>query len=412
MRAVAAAALSMTMVAAPPFVVGTMGPGISADLGLSVPALAGTVSFGYLVAAVASPLGGLAVQRVGPSRALRLAAALASVGVALVAVAQGPATLAMAFVALGMANAVIQPASNGTLATAVTGRRQGAVFGIVQSAVPAATLLAGLLLASFDDVRPWRQAMVILLVATLLPQLVVPRRLAHESHVPRRARGWSTVAHRGTLLALCAGGFMGSAAATTVAVFGVASGLSSGLSPTAAAGGLVLGSLCCIAGRILTSCRWGDHAPRRLLLDIAGLQITGVLGIVLVGTGTTAGYLVGIAFAFGCGWGWTGLLNIAVTRVWSGRVASVTGVMQSGLFGGSVAGPLVFGAVADQTGYLAAWLVAAGALAVAASAGAVAGLLHRAGWTTGRGSSSTTPHGRLSRPGEQNRSRPTRAHRR
>lgn len=375
MRAVAAAALSMTMVAAPPFVVGTMGPGISADLGLSVPALAGTVSLGYLVAAVASPLGGLVVQRVGPSRALRLAAALASLGVALVAVAQGPATLAVAFVALGMANAVIQPASNGTLATAATGRRQGAVFGIVQSAVPAATLLAGLLLASFDDVRPWREAMLFLLVATLLPQLVVPRPAAGTQRVPRRASGRSTLPHHGTLIALCAGGFMGSAAATTVAVFGVASGLSSGLSPAVAAGGLVLGSLCCITGRILTSWRWGDHAPRRLLLDIAGLQVTGVLGIALVGTGTTAGYLVGIAFAFGCGWGWTGLLNIVITRVWGGRVASVTGVMQAGLFGGSVAGPLVFAAVVDKTGYLDAWLVAAAALAVAASASAVAGRL-------------------------------------
>ena len=377
MRAVAAAALSMTMVAAPPFVVGTMGPGISADLGLSVPALAGTVSFGYLVAAVASPLGGLIVQRVGPFRALRLAAALASVGVALVAVARGPVTLALAFVALGLANAVIQPASNGTLATAVTGRRQGAVFGIVQSAVPAATLLAGLLLASFDDVRPWRQAMVILLVATLLPQLVVPRSPGAVPRGGRRAAGTSSLAHRGTLVALCAGGFMGSAAATTVAVFGVASGLSSGLPPAVAAGGLVLGSLCCIAGRILTSWRWSDHTPRRLLLDIAGLQITGVVGIVLVGTGTTAGYLVGIAFAFGCGWGWTGLLNIVITRVWGGLVALVTGVMQAGLFGGSVAGPLVFAAVADETGYLDAWLVAAAALAVAASSSAVAGWLHR-----------------------------------
>ena len=165
---------------------------------------------------------------------------------------------------------------------------------------------------------------------------------------------------------------MGSAAATTVAVFGVASGLSSGLSPTVAAGGLVLGSLCCIAGRILTSWRWGDHTSRRLLLDIAGLQITGVLGVVLVGTGTTAGYLVGIAVAFGCGWGWTGLLNIAITRVWIGRVASVTGVMQSGLFGGSVAGPLIFGAVADTTGYPNAWLVAAAALALAGSASTIA----------------------------------------
>jgi cyanate permease len=215
--------------------------------------------------------------------------------------------------------------------------------------------------------------MVILLVATLLPQLVVPRPPAGVPRAQRRAAGRSGLAHRGTLLALCVGGFTGSAAATTVAVFGVASGLSSGLTPAAAGGGLVIGSLCCIAGRILTSWRWGDHTPRRLLLDIAALQVTGVLGIVLVGTGTTAGFLVGIAVAFGCGWGWTGLLNIAITRVWSGRVASVTGVMQSGLFGGSVAGPLVFGAVADETGYLDAWLVAAAALAVAASATGIAG---------------------------------------
>ncbi|MDH6198115.1 putative MFS family arabinose efflux permease [Mycobacterium frederiksbergense] len=366
----------MAVTAAPPFLVGTMGPGISADLGLSVSALAATISLGYLVAAVLSPAGGLVVQRIAPPRALRLAGLLTSIGVALVAVATSPLELTAAFVSIGLANAIIQPASNGTLATAVRGQLQGALFGVVQSAIPAATLLAGILLALLHDVRPWREAMVVLFLLTLVPQLVITRSrsISRTCAAPTEPLS-DTGPGRTMLVAFCTGGFLGSAAATTVAVFGVAGGLAGGLSPAVAAAGLMLGSGCCVLGRVWTSWRWGGHAPRRLLFDIAGLQLGGVVGLALLTTGTTVGYIVGLAIAFGSGWGWTGLLNLAIARTWTDRVATVTGVMQLGLFGGGVAGPLLYGAVADADGYTTAWFVAAAGLLGAAIATTLAARL-------------------------------------
>jgi MFS family permease len=51
----------------------------------------------------------------------------------------------------------------------------------------------------------------------------------------------------------------------------------------------------------------------------------------------------------------------------------VTGVVQSGLFGGAVAGPVLYGAMVDASGYRSAWLVAAAMLTVGALSCALAG---------------------------------------
>lgn len=364
----------MVTTASPPFLLGTMGSGIRADLAMSIPALAGVISCGYLVAAVASPLGGRLTHRMGPPHSLRLSGALTSVGVAMCACATTSAHLYAAFFAIGLANAVIQPASNGTLSGAGTGRSQGLLFGMVQSAIPAATLLAGLLLAALDDVDLWRRALWVLFALSLMPQCLISSRREREGAWQSAAPDPSTRSHRPVLTFLLAAAFLGSAATTAVAVFGVTSGLAVGLSPVAAATGQVLGSLCCIVGRIAAAWRWGHHQPHRLLRHIATLQILGVVGVGLLAVGSTPAYFLGFAVAFGCGWGWTGLQNLALVRTWPTSSARVTGVVQSGLFAGSVAGPAIVGGIIGGAGYSAAWAVAAAALALASVATVAAAL--------------------------------------
>ncbi|KQY04488.1 hypothetical protein ASD37_21540 [Mycobacterium sp. Root135] len=365
---VLAATFSMVTTASPPFLLGTMGSGIRADLAMSIPALAGVISFGYLVAAAASPLGGRVTQRIGPPRSLRLAGALTSLGVGGAACSTTSVHLYAAFLAIGLANAVIQPASNGTLSGAGTGRSQGLLFGMVQSAIPAATLLAGLLLAALDDVGLWRRALWVLFALSLMPQCLIARRHERESVGKSAGPSPSASSHRSVLAFLLVAAFLGSAATTAVAVFGVASGLAGGLPPVAAATGQILGSVCCIVGRIAAAWRWGQHQPHRLLHHIATLQILGVAGVGLLAVGSTPAYFLGFAVAFGCGWGWTGLQNLALVRTWPTSSARVTGVVQSGLFAGSVAGPAVLGGVIGGAGYSAAWTVAASALALASVA--------------------------------------------
>lgn len=358
----------MVTTASPPFLLGTMASGIRTDLAMSIPALAGVISFGYLVAAVASPLGGRLTHRIGPPHSLRLAGALTSIGVGLCACATASAHLYVAFFAIGLANAVIQPASNGTLSGAGTGRSQGLLFGMVQSAIPAATLLAGLLLAALDDVGLWRRALWVLFALSLMPQCLIARRHGRDSDGQSAGPSPSASSYRSVLTFLLVAAFLGSAATTAVAVFGVASGLAGGLPPVAAATGQVLGSLCCIVGRIAAAWRWGEHQPHHLLRRIATLQILGVAGVGLLAVGSTPAYFLGFAVAFGCGWGWTGLQNLALVRTWPTSSARVTGVIQSGLFAGSVAGPAVLGGLIGGAGYSAAWAVAASALALASVA--------------------------------------------
>lgn len=358
----------MVTTASPPFLLGTMGSGIRTDLAMSIPALAGVISFGYLVAAAASPLGGRLTHRIGPPHSLRLAGALTTIGVGICACATTSAHLYVAFLAIGLANAVIQPASNGTLSGAGTGRSQGLLFGMVQSAIPAATLLAGLLLAALDDVGLWRRAVWVLFALSLMPQCLIARRHERDSDGQSAGPSPSASSHRSVLSFLLVAAFLGSAATTAVAVFGVASGLAGGLPPVVAAAGQVLGSLCCIVGRITAAWRWGQDQPHRLLRRIATLQILGVAGVGLLAVGSTPAYFLGFAVAFGCGWGWTGLQNLALVRTWPTSSARVTGVIQSGLFAGSVAGPAVLGGIIGGAGYSAAWAVAASALALASAA--------------------------------------------
>lgn len=362
-----AATFSMVTTATTPFLVGTMGTGIGADLGMTVPALAGVISFGYLIASVLSPLGGRLTQRIGAPNSLRLAGGLTSLGVALAALASSSAQLWAAFTAIGLANAVIQPASNGTLSGITTGRAQGLLFGLVQSAVPTATLLAGLLLAALNDVELWRRALWTLFALSLVPQLLIARRRADEESCPTTCFVPAKGAASSTLWLLLVGAFLGSASSTVVAVFGVASGMAGGLSPTAAASGQMLGSLCCIVGRITSAWRWGQHRPMRLLRYVAMLQALGVAGVGLLAVLSAPAYFVGFAVAFGCGWGWTGLQNLALVRGWPDSAARVTGVIQSGLFAGSVVGPVVFGGIVSSQSYSAAWGTAALTMALAAS---------------------------------------------
>jgi hypothetical protein len=358
----------MITTASPPFLLGTMGSGIRADLAITIPMLAGIISFGYLVASAASPFGGRLTHRIGPPSSLRLAGGLTSLGAALTASATSTLQLCAAFFAIGLANAVIQPASNGTLAGASTGRSQGLLFGMVQSAIPAATLLAGLLLAALDGADSWRRAFWTLFALSLLPQLLITRRRWRGSYCSATLLARSKEPSRSVVVLLVSGACLGSAAATTVAVFGVAGGLASGLSPITAAAGQVLGSLCCILGRVTCAWRWGQQPPTELLRRTAQLQVLGAAGLGLLAVGQTPSYLVGFAVAFGCGWGWTGLLHLALARAWPATIARVTGVMQSGLFAGSVVGPVLLGGVIDGLGYPAAWGVAAFVLSLGAAA--------------------------------------------
>jgi MFS family permease len=135
----------------------------------------------------------------------------------------------------------------------------------------------------------------------------------------------------------------------------------------------------------------------RLRLVCAMLGV-GVVGFLLLASGSAGLIVPGTLLAFGAGWGWPGLFNFAVVKTNPNAPAAATGITQTGASGGAALGPLVFGLVVEAASYDAAWLLC-GAIALVALLAILAGrammLRDRAGDRASgpRDPDAETPHG-------------------
>jgi MFS family permease len=174
------------------------------------------------------------------------------------------------------------------------------------------------------------------------------------------------VAH---LLAVTAA--FGNLAASGMVSFLVLYAVEQDLSPAAA--GLVLAVSSLAAG--LARAGFGalaDRRPGRALDLVVCLLTLGALGFGLLATGEPAAIVAGAIVAGGVGWGWSGLMVLALVEKNSKSPGWAVGVGMSGVFVGAAIGPLLTGLIANAASFQAAWLVGAGftlaAAAVALSA--------------------------------------------
>lgn len=353
----------------PVFLVGGLAVQIEEELGFSPAGLGLAVAVYFGVSALSSVPAGAMVERYG-------AAALARAGIlvsaaSLLAIAVAARSFAALVVLLGAgatANALGQLAANAALSR-VPARRQGLSFGVKQSAVPAATLLAGAAVPAAALTVGWRWAFVAAAVAALAALLLVapdpPR-----SRGPRSARvGGPAGTATGALAVIGVAVALGSGAAGSLAVFLVDSSVDRGLAPVTAGFALTAGSLACVSGRV--GAGWladrrrthGDVRPAAVLLAV------GALGLALVSAPGDVGWAVGVLLGFGFGWAFPGLVNFAVVQLHPHSPAAATSITQTGVYIGGAVGPLLFGAGAAAGGYPAAWRGAA--VAMLAGAGLI-----------------------------------------
>ncbi|HAS09915.1 MAG TPA: MFS transporter, partial [Acidimicrobiaceae bacterium] len=106
----------------------------------------------------------------------------------------------------------------------------------------------------------------------------------------------------------------------------------------------------------------GRHLP-----VVSVLLAGGALGYFLLAPGLVPTHLLGALVAFGSGWAWPGLFNLAVVRLNPTAPAAATGITQTGVYVGALTGPILFGVVVDSAGYGLAWLLAGLASALAAA---------------------------------------------
>jgi cyanate permease len=352
----------------PAFGVGALAVQVRSEFGVGPAAIGLATAVLFAVSgALARPLGSV-VQRVGSRRGMALAALLSTVAMTAAALAPTFALLVAALVVGGVGNALAQPAANLSISEQIGPGRLGLAFGVKQSSIPAATMLAGLAVPGIALVFGWRWAMAtgaVLALATTAWALTAGRG-ARPSVAGRHLEPDRGLPRRGLVL-LTVGGGLGAAASTCLGVFLVDSGVRAGLEP-AHAGLLFAGcSLLGLSGRVGLGWAMDRSAGRSPYVLIANLLTAGAVGYVLLASGGEAAFAVGAVLAYGAGWAWTGLFHYAIVRDNRVAAASATGFVQTGLSLGAASGPLAFGVLAEATSYGPAWAAVA-ALAVVAAA--------------------------------------------
>jgi MFS family permease len=359
-----AATISTTLAVLPVFLLGGLAVFIRDELGFGQTRLGAAVSLYFGTSALASVPGGRVGERLGAGRAMTLAAAGSAVALLGIATLTRSWGQLVAFLALaGCANAVAQPAGNAAISRGVPPHRQGLAFGLKQSAVPTATLLAGFAVPLLGLTVGWRWAFAGGALAAASFAFTVPSDPSPDQRSGRRLRAGD--APLGGLVALALAGCLGSASANALGAFLVDSAVAGGMPPGRAGLLLSLGGLTGVGARLLAG--WlADHREGRHLPFVSGLLAAGAVGFGLIAGGGPFTLVAGTLLAFGAGWGWNGLFIYAVVRQNRNAPAAATGITQAGVFLGGVVGPLAFGATVERLSYPAAWL-GASAVAVLAS---------------------------------------------
>jgi MFS family permease len=355
----------------PVFLLGGLAVQVRADLGIAE-STQGWIAFGYFgVSALTSALLGRLVERIGPTRGMRLAACMSTTALLGAALSGSFAVLLPALALGGMANALAQPGSNAFIVAGVPLRRNGLAFGVKQSAIPAATLLAGLAVPTVALTVGWRWAFAGAAVlaagaAIGVPRVPAPpsrRALEQAGERPPRVRPQVAVV---TLGVLGIGAGLGASSANALGSFLTSTAVDAGIDPGTAGILLSLGSGIGLATRLVLGWR-ADTMTGSLFRVVTTMLVVGSSGFLALAFGTPATVLAGTVVAFAAGWSWPGIFNLAVVHHNREAPAAATGVTQTGTYAGGAVGPLAFGYLVVHGGYGRAWAAFVG-IALAAAA--------------------------------------------
>ena len=360
-----------TVVALPGMLVGGLSILIQHELGFNEAELGAAIAATFVSGAVMAVPAGRIAEQFGPRRTAWVGLAcglVALLGIGFLATSW--ASLVAFLIVAGAGITLVQLGVNVLVARAVPPNRQGLAYGAKQAAVPMASLLAGFAVPAVGLTLGWR-------VAFILGAVLVPIAAWRMPDTPPTRRVSSTpgkgLVPPNALVLLAIGVALASAGGNSAPAFTVLSAVDRGLSPSDAGLLLALGSLAGIVVRVAAG--WlGDRLGRNALLIVVGLVGTGAVGFTGLALSDQP-LLISLftVLAFGGGWGWGGLVLLALTRTSPTAPGRAMGVVQVGPMAGAVLGPLMFGWLAATVSYSAAW----SAMAFLALAGVVAILVSR-----------------------------------
>ena len=350
----------------PMFLTAGLAVQIGKDLGFAPSALgvAPAAFFGAMV--VGSPFSGKLVSWVGTVAAVRGTVLCVAMLLALMALTVTSLTVLAAYLAgAGILNALAQPATNQLLAQRIPRTRQGLAYGAKYSAIPIASLLAGLSVPAIGLTLGWRWAFgAFAMVAVLIAAYPFGRQSHARSHVATVTPSDIRLPRR-ILVGLALGVSFAAAGGSTLAIFMVASAVDTGW-PEGTAGLLLAGaSVLGVAARLLSGMR-ADRRGRNHLLVVAAMLVVGAVGVLAMATQNPVVFAVGAPLAFAAGWGWPGVFILSVVNLNPTGPASATAITQMGTSAGCVFGPLLFGLLVETFSFRVAWVANASTLLLAA----------------------------------------------
>lgn len=364
---VVAASLSVAVAGMlPTYLVGALAVQIRQDFPLGATALGIATTAFFLASSIGSILLGRRVDRWGWQRAMTVAsAAQVAVLCGLALFADGVAVVVAFLAVAGLIHSTSMPAGNLAIVRHVALRRQALVFGIRQSAVPGAVLLAGLAVPTIGLTVGWRWAFVLVLLGPAITMAALRSAPpVHPDETVRSGDARPSIRSPG-LAAIVVAGMLGAVAVNTSGAFFVSSAVDGGMSEGAAGILLATGSVCAITMRVGV----GHGVDRRAstgFVPMATLLGVGAVGFALLATREPALLAVGTPLAFGAGTGWAGLMHYILVSQHPHDPASASAAALAFGYAGGASGPVAFGALADWLGYGAAWTMVT-ACAVAAA---------------------------------------------
>jgi cyanate permease len=266
----------------------------------------------------------------------------------------------------GVASAVITPATDLAVIQQVPERRLAIAFGIKQSSLPAASLLAGIGVPVLALTVGWRWTFVAVMLLAL-PTLALVRTSWNTG--PERPTDSPDPGGRGTdalrqLRPLVVGMGLAMAAVSSTGAFYVQSALDKGIGAGGAGLLLAAGSALGIFGRFVFT--WRLSATSDPFGIVAVLTTVGAVGILGIAAAPSVGtLLLATLVAFGAGWGWNGLFTHAVVASHRQVAARASGMLVAASATGGVLGPSSFGLLATATDLSVAWVVAAAEMLLA-----------------------------------------------
>lgn len=370
LKPVAAAALGTVttlLVVLPGFLVGGVATFLRRDIGLTAARLGTAVAVFFAASVVASVPGGRFSERRGPERGLAVAAIGAATSLLLVGVVvRDYRALLGALTVGGLANGVVHPAANLLLVRHIPVRYHGLAMGTKQASILLATLASGLAVPTIALTIGWRWAFIIggtVALATAGYALTTRPTVGRDTAGASLRTGDVPLA---PMLGLAVAAAFGAGTAVAMGSFLVDFATSAGLAPAWAGLLLALGSLVAVVTRVGAG-YLADRSLRQPLVAVAAMMGIGAAGLLLMRLGPTVTMVVGTVVGFGVGWGWHGLLNLAVVTSNPNAPAAATAITETGAFTGAMLVPVAFGLAATAWSYPAAWLLGAGLMALAAA---------------------------------------------